>query len=142
MRRSLIFLLTALTLLVPSGSPVAGQSSKAVLAFRATHYDVDATLHPADQSLSARAKIEFTATTGTRDLVVELHEDLQVSSVKNEKGQSIPVERDAINPLYLHVSLPEAVTTGKQVDLDVRLQRPDRKRGRQPHQGPALRFGR
>jgi aminopeptidase N len=116
-RRSLIFLLTALALSLASGSPVGGQSSKAVLAFHATHYDVDATLHPADQSISARAKIEFTATTGTRDLVVELHEDLHVSSVKNEKGQSIPSERDAINPLYLHVSLPEAVTTGKQVTL-------------------------
>ena len=117
MRRSLIFLFTALTLLVASGSPLAAQSSKAVLAFRATHYDVDATLHPADQSLSARAKIEFTATTGTRDLVVELHEDLHVSSVKNEKGQSTPSNATPPNPLYLHVTLPEAATTGKQVTL-------------------------
>ena len=117
MRRSLIFLLIALALWTLSGSPVSGQSSKAVLAFRATHYDVDVTLHPADQSISARAKIDFTATTGARDLVVELHEDLQVTSVKNEKGQSLPTERDAVNSLYLHVALPDAVTTGKHVVL-------------------------
>jgi hypothetical protein len=116
-RRSLIFLLTALVLLAVANPPAGGQSSKTVLAFRATHYDINAILRPTDQSISAKAKIEFTATTGTRDLVVELHEDLQVNSIKGEKGESIPSERDSINPLYLHVTLPQAPTVGKQITL-------------------------
>ena len=54
--------------------------------FRATNYDVEAILHPEDQTISALVKVDFVASEVGKTILVELHPDLQVNSVK--AGQS------------------------------------------------------
>ena len=65
----------------------------------ATHYDVDVTLHPADQTISAHAKVEFAADSPAKTLVVELHQDLKVKSVTGANGKPLEFDRDRNNPL-------------------------------------------
>ncbi len=79
----------------------------------ATHYDVDVTLHPADQTISAHAKVEFAADSPAKTLVVELHQDLKVKSVTGANGKPLEFDRDRNNPLNLRVNLPEALVSGK-----------------------------
>jgi aminopeptidase N len=84
--------------------------------FRATNYDVEAILHPEDQTLSAQVKVDFVATEVARTVLVELHPDLRVNSVK-AGGQELNFERDGNSPLLLSVGLPSTSTPGKQVSL-------------------------
>src|ERR1700722_1744259 len=51
--------------------------------FRATNYDVQVIIHPENQTISALAKVDFVANEVGRTVVVELHPDLQISSVKD-----------------------------------------------------------
>lgn len=85
--------------------------------FRATHYDVQVVLNPDTQTLTGLAKVDFTASEVSRTLLVELHPDLTVTSVKTAAGQSVNFERDDNYPLLLSVGLPAAATPGKQVTL-------------------------
>ena len=50
---------------------------RARFPFRATNYDVEAILHPEDQTISAQAKVDFVANEVARTVLVELHPDLQ-----------------------------------------------------------------
>jgi aminopeptidase N len=79
----------------------------------AIHYEVDVTVHPADQTISARAKVEFAADSPAKTLVVELHQDLKVKSVTGANGKPLEFDRDRNNPLNLRVNLPEALVLGK-----------------------------
>lgn len=54
--------------------------------FRADHYDVQVLLHPEDQTISALARVDFIANEVSRTVVVELHQDLKVNSVKVPGG--------------------------------------------------------
>jgi tetratricopeptide (TPR) repeat protein len=81
------------------------------------HYDVDVTLHPADQTLSAKARVEFVGASASRALLVELHQDLKVASVRGTDGKSFEFERDSSSPLDLKVSLPDVVEPGKHLTL-------------------------
>jgi aminopeptidase N len=75
--------------------------------FDAVHYDVKATLHPDEQSLSAEATVELVAKTTSRTILVELHPDLQLLSVKlASDGQKLDFRRDSFNPLDVEVTLP------------------------------------
>ncbi|HUJ83391.1 MAG TPA: M1 family aminopeptidase, partial [Candidatus Acidoferrales bacterium] len=76
-------------------------------------YDVDVMLHPADQTISAHAKVEFLADAPARTLLVELHQDLKVISVVGANGKPLEFDRDRNNPLDLRVNLPEALVAGK-----------------------------
>jgi aminopeptidase N len=95
----------------------ATAQTPAPLAFRAVHYDVDVTLHPADQTLSAKARVEFVGASASRALLVELHQDLKVASVRGTDGKSFEFERDSSSPLDLKVSLPDVVEPGKHLTL-------------------------
>ena len=110
-----LLILPLVTVAAQTQAPAA-QTARA-LAFRAVHYDVNATLHPADQTISAQAKVEFVANEATRTLTVELHPDLKVASVLSADGKPLPFDRNADNPLELRVTLPEAYSVGKQVTL-------------------------
>jgi Peptidase family M1 domain len=94
----------------------AQPGSPAKLAFRAVHYEVDATLSPADQTLTASAAVTFEAQEASRELVVELHPDLEVRTVKLN-GASLTSQRDSAKPLELHVMLPRLVPAGQQITL-------------------------
>lgn len=83
----------------------------------ATHYEVDVTLHPADQTISARAKVDFAADAPARTLGVELHQDLKVKSVTGANGKPLEFDRDMNNPLNLRVNLPEALVAGKTTSV-------------------------
>lgn len=85
--------------------------------FRATNYDVEVMLHPEDQTISALVKVKFVATQVSRTLLVELHPDLRVNSVKTADGQQLSFDRDNDSPLLLSVALPGTATPGKEVDL-------------------------
>jgi tetratricopeptide (TPR) repeat protein len=85
--------------------------------FLAERYDVAATIEPASQSLSAVAKVEFRARDASSIVRVELHPNLNVSSVKDAAGKSLSADRDQLNPMLLVVNLPSAVAAGSTVSL-------------------------
>jgi len=85
--------------------------------FRATYYEVEVLLHPEDQTISGQAKVEFIAQQPGRTVVVELHQDLRVNSVKLMNGGTLEFERDNRYPLLLTVGLPDVVSPGKTVTL-------------------------
>jgi aminopeptidase N len=85
--------------------------------FRATYYEVEVLLHPEDQTISAQAKVELIAQQPARTVVVELHQDLRVNSVKLLNGATLEFERDNRLPLLLTIGLPDVVAPGKTVTL-------------------------
>jgi aminopeptidase N len=87
------------------------------LGFLAEHYDVTATLDANGQSINAIAKIDFRATDVTGNVRVELHPNLNVTSVKTADGKAINYERDSTNPLYVLATLPTPVAAGGHVTL-------------------------
>src|SRR5487761_486455 len=86
--------------------------------FRAVHYDVQASLHPAEETLTAEAKVELVAKSASRTILVELHPDLHVDSVKlAADGRKLDFQRDSFNPLDLDVTLPSMAQAGMHVTL-------------------------
>jgi aminopeptidase N len=108
--------LGALLLLLLFAAPSRAQAPRRA-PFRATHYDVEATLHPADQTLSARAKVDFVAEEASRTVVVELHQDLKVNAIIDAGGRKLAFDRNPDSPLQLSVTLVDAAAPGKQVTL-------------------------
>ncbi len=100
--------------LLAAGSALAQAAQS--FPFRATNYDVEVVLHPEDQTIQAQAKVDFVANEVAKTLIVELHSDLRVSSVKMA-NQSLNFAREGNSPLLLTVALPTASTPGKQVTL-------------------------
>ena len=96
----------------PLQAPVQGRR----YSFRATNYDVEAILHPENQTLSAQVKVDFVASEVSKTVLVELHPDLHINSVKSG-NQTLNFERDNNNPLYLTVGLTGASTPGTKVTL-------------------------
>src|SRR5580658_7967558 len=84
---------------------------------RAYNYNVEVILHPQDSTISAQAKIDFVADEVAKTLLVELHSDLHINSVKSANGQPLPFERDLASPLILSVALPSTVTPGTKVSV-------------------------
>src|SRR5215510_9740292 len=114
-RLSWLALLTVVLLgLLPAVAPAQDVSKENFLAER---YDVAATIEPASQSLSAVAKVDFRARDASSIVRVELHPNLNVSSVKDAAGKSLNVDRDQLNPLLLAVNLPSPVAAGSTVSL-------------------------
>ena len=103
-------------LLLCAGAATEAQAPRA-FPFRATNYNVEVILRPDDQTISAQAKVDFVATQVARTVLVELHPDLQIQSVKGADGQPLTFGRDNNNPLLVSVALGGASTPGKQVSL-------------------------
>ena len=55
---------------------------------RVDDYQIDATISPHLHQISARAKVKFTALQDLSVAVFELHNDLRVTKVLDEKNQS------------------------------------------------------
>jgi hypothetical protein len=102
-------------LLLCAASAVA-QAPRA-FPFRATNYSVEAILHPEDQTIQAQAKVDFVTEQVAKTLIVELHPDLHVTSVKSADGHVLNFARDNNSPLLLTVALPGASTPGKSLTL-------------------------
>ena len=109
-------LLVLLMLLLVAAISAKAQPPRA-FPFRAINYDVEVMLHPDDQTISGLAKVDFAAEQVAKTVLVELHPDLRVTSVKSASGQSLAFERDANTPLLLSVGLPATATRGQKVTL-------------------------
>ena len=114
MKKARYAALTAL-LLLANGAARAQTPRK--LAFRAVHYDVSATLIPAEQKLAARAKVEFQALDASRTVEVELHPNLKVNGVLGGDGKPVSFERDDASPLAVRVTLPQPASVGQNITL-------------------------
>jgi hypothetical protein len=91
-RRALSVLTSSLTLsLVVTLALPLWAAEKARL--RVDDYQIQAELDPHLHQITARAKVKFTATQDLAVAVFELHNDLRVTRVLDEKGQALSAER-------------------------------------------------
>jgi hypothetical protein len=86
-------------------------------SFLADKYEVSVYLDTVAQGINALAKVEFRAQEVSSNVVVELHENLEVKEVKGPDGKTLSFQRQADNPLYLLVNLPTPVAAGQAVTL-------------------------
>jgi hypothetical protein len=93
-------------------------NSAAHPAFRATHYDVTATLTPSQQMLTAHATVDFVATDSSSTVLVELHPNLHVTAVTNAAGKPQTFQRMDAHSLQLRVDLDIAVGSGQKITLN------------------------
>ncbi len=107
----------AILALFAAAAPAQSLAQEPQQAFRATNYDVAATLDAGGQSISAVAKIDFQASQVSSNLRVELHPNLTVKEVKTADGKSLQPQRDGQNPLIVSVMLPAPVAAGGRVTL-------------------------
>jgi tetratricopeptide (TPR) repeat protein len=85
--------------------------------FLADKYEVSAYLDTVAQGINAVAKVEFRANEVSQNLVVELHENLEVREVKGADGKTLPFQRETGNPMFVLVTLPTPVAAGQAVTL-------------------------
>ena len=131
-------LIGSLVLFLVGAGSAAAQAPRA-FPFRATNYDVQVQLQPESQTLTALVKVDFAAKEVGRTLLVELHPDLHITSVKSANGQQLSFQRDNNDPLYLSVGLPETATPGKQVSVTFEYNGPISNEEDSPTKG--VRFG-
>src|SRR5437588_2491772 len=100
-----------------------------LLAFVATHswaadkthlrvddYQIEATLQPHLHQITARAKVKFTALQDLSVAVFELHNDLRVTRVLDEKNQPLSAER-VTQDSTVRVPLPNGLTKDSSTTL-------------------------
>jgi hypothetical protein len=97
-------------------SPLAAQESRGP-NFLAENYELSAYLDTAGQTINSIVKVEFRALDVSQIVRVELHENLEVREVKGPDGKPLSFQREPDNPLYLSVTLPAPVATGKTISL-------------------------
>src|ERR1051326_6291783 len=76
-------------------------------AFRAVSYDVNASISPVTQSLTAKTIIEFESRQSSRTVEFELNPNLKISSARDATGRQAQVERDESNPLLVRVTIAD-----------------------------------
>jgi hypothetical protein len=96
---------------------IASAQAPRVFPFRATNYNVEVMIAPDQKTISAQATVDFVANQVSRTVLVELHPDLRVTSVKSASGQELTFDRDGQSPLLLSVALPSSATPGDKVSL-------------------------
>ena len=101
----------ALVVLFVCAGGAAAQAPRSY-PLRAVNYNVEATMHPDDQTISAKVKVDLVAEQGSRTLAVELHPDLHILTIKGPSGQPLTFQRDSNYPVYVTIALPEAVPPG------------------------------
>lgn len=85
--------------------------------FEPQRYILDATVDPADQRITGKAKIEMTAdTSGRRALTLELFADLEVHAVRDGQGRDLQWFRAGDD---LNVILAEPVAAGEAAVVEV-----------------------
>jgi hypothetical protein len=99
------------------GRGVAPVQSIPTAAFRATYYEVRASLDAVGQVMNAQAKVDFAAREAARVVEVELNQNLRVNSVRDVSGRPVSYDRDDNSSLKLHVTLDDTVPAGGKVTL-------------------------
>ena len=115
LRRGLSVLTSSLTLclLVLAGQP-SWAAEKARL--RVDDYHIEATLEPHLHQIAARARIKFTALQDLSVAVFELHNDLRVTKVLDEKNQPLSAER-VTQDSTVRVPLPNGLSKDASATL-------------------------
>jgi aminopeptidase N len=115
LRRVLSVLSGSLTLcLLLLLAPASWAAEKARL--RVDDYQIDAELQPHLHQITARAKIKFTALQDVSVAVFELHNDLRVTKVLDEKNQLLSAER-VTQDSTVRVPLPAGLAKGASTTL-------------------------
>jgi hypothetical protein len=86
-------------------------------AFRATYYEVRASLDAVGQVMNAQAKVDFAAKEAGRVVEVELNQNLRVNSVRDVSGKTVTYDRDDNSALKLQITLADTVPVGGKVTL-------------------------
>ncbi len=99
------------------GRPQSAVEPERHLGFRAVSYDVYASLSPADQTISAKATVEFEAREPSSTVESELHPNLRITDVRDASGRPLAFNRGDGDPLLVRVSLNDSVPVGQKVKL-------------------------
>src|SRR5208283_19088 len=83
---------------------------------RVDDYQIDAELTPHLHTITARAKVKFTALQDLSVAVFELHNDLRVTKVSDEKGQPLSAER-VTQDSTVRIPLPAGLSKGASTTL-------------------------
>ena len=114
-----ILLCAASALAQAPGAPQAPPPQEQELSgFRATHYDIRASLNADTQAITADAKVDFVANAPSHVIQVELHPNLRVSELRSTTTKILSYDRDVQNPLILRIMLADAVVTGGKVSIE------------------------
>src|SRR5215469_8092450 len=89
--------------------PVAPAQAAPTATFRATNYEIRASLDAVGQVINATAKVDFAAADGGRIVDVELSPNLRVNGVRDASGKPVTFARDENAEMKLHVTLGETV---------------------------------
>lgn len=114
LRRRLSVLTTSLTLTLLLAVPSWAAPEKARL--RVDDYQIEATLEPHLHQISAKAKVKFTALQDLSIAVFELHNDLRVTKVLDEKNQPLSAER-VTQDSTIRVQLPAGLSKDASTTL-------------------------
>jgi hypothetical protein len=115
--RSWAFLASAILLLSALCGPGAKGQAPRRPSFLADKYEVSVYVDTAAQGINAIAKVEFRAHEVSSNVVVELHENLEVREIRSAEGKSLTFQRESENPLFLMVNLPAPVAVGQATTL-------------------------
>ncbi len=122
------------------GRPVAPAQTAPAAAFRATNYEIRASLDAVGRVLTAQAKVDFVANEASRVVDVELNQNLRVNAVRDGAGKPVLYDRDENTPLKLQVTLPDLVPVGGRVTLQFDYAGPLSSRGTSPAQDVRLAY--
>jgi tetratricopeptide (TPR) repeat protein len=122
------------------GRGVAPVQSIPTAAFRATYYEVRASLDAVGQVMNAQAKVDFAAREAGRVVEVELNQNLRVNSVRDVSGRPVSYDRDDNSSLKLHVTLDDTVPAGGKVTLFFDYGGPLSSRINNPDQGVRMAY--
>jgi Peptidase family M1 domain len=99
------------------GRPVAPVQRVATSPFRASNYEIHASVDTLGQVISAQAKVDFEARDAGRVVDVELNQNLRVNLVRDASGKPVNFERDDNTGMKLHATLGDTVPAGGKVTL-------------------------
>jgi hypothetical protein len=99
------------------GRGVAPVQTAPATPFRATNYEIRASLDAVGRVMTAQAKVDFAANESARVVDVELNQTLRVNSVRDSAGKPLSYDRDENTPLKVRVTLPESIPAGGKVTL-------------------------
>jgi aminopeptidase N len=114
LRRGLCVLTSSLTLFLAVLAQPAEAAEKARL--RVDDYQIEATLEPHLHQITAKAKVKFTAMQDLSVAVFELHNDLRVTKVTDEKNQLLSAER-VTQDSTVRVPLPNGLSKDNSMTL-------------------------
>jgi hypothetical protein len=111
-----------------------------VAAFRATNYEIRASLDTFGQVMNAQAKVDFASSDASRIVEVELNQNLRINSIRDLAGKPVNFDRDDMSAQKLRVTLNDTVPAGSKVTLLFDYGGPLSSRVMNPDQGPRMAF--